>query len=1000
VYEHGTTTPVTVYVAETGETTLSQPLTANANGQLPGYVLGEQDLDVVASYVGNTAAAAEVVPVRAKDLVGEDPSTKALAVGAGTIPLPSSVVSSSTVEGVTTVPFGGHRATLLGNPTTAGDAVPLGTPPEASKAGLLAFSDANNRVVWQSWKLMGKVNVLDPVYGGKGTGKIIKDATMTAGSGEVTTATTFTEADVGKSIIVANAGGALTIEASNSPTGGTWNLEIQHGLAEGLGHINSLPYNATHTEVQTKLEELGFIGAGNVTVTGGPFNTTPLKIVFSGAALWQGLPYSLSTTSTLTGGGPTPVITVTSPKPLTTTITSVAGGVPTLTATAVVSVTAQVAAYGPEEHAALTTATNAAIAAGVEMEVPGGIYLTNAAIAPGSRVTMTGAGKERTIIVGCARGVSVLAPASGAEDCTIRHMSLLIPGEQTTAVLFTTNTVRFTAESLKVTGGRYGVQHNNATGPKTLDCEVGGQAGAFAPVAIYVNGTSSYSVVERCITTGGIGLGIFHDSTTSTQTVLGHSVRFNRVESPSDNGIRVQTNSSHTAQGEYTIAFNVVLEPGIDCIRANGQYALIIGNRFVGGQGGIRDTGGGTSTNTVLSHSTISNNRGRGLFAFSAGIHLHATGVDNTITGNTITGYNYGMYLLGSEYTVEGNRCFGNYRSGILYQSSINTTVTGNTCWNNSTTEAGAYHGIELLEKLTTTLTETIAVGVSALPVVATGSGQTFPPGAEIQVGTGGSEETLTIESVTATSIKTTTTTTKEHLSGAAVALGVACRDFTIGTNRCYDSGAETKVTAGSNGAVLPQATINVESTAGFPSEGKLTYLTEASEVRTKVTTVSYTGKTATTFTGCTGGVATLVTGGIMSARTQTYGLYIHTECDHLAIGPNDLEGNLLGGFHNVSSLPNSTIAGNLGIEYTPAAVTVSSTSPFAFKNEDGRMIFLEVTPNAGTIEKIELSGPTLVFGGNLGIKGVFPVAPRCEIKVTGSWEAGNKPTARKLRML
>lgn len=56
VYKHGTTTPVTVYAAAEGGSTLSQPLAVNAEGLLPGWVSREQELDVVASFKGITAA--------------------------------------------------------------------------------------------------------------------------------------------------------------------------------------------------------------------------------------------------------------------------------------------------------------------------------------------------------------------------------------------------------------------------------------------------------------------------------------------------------------------------------------------------------------------------------------------------------------------------------------------------------------------------------------------------------------------------------------------------------------------------------------------------------------------------------------------------------------------------------------------------------------------------------------------------------------------------------
>ncbi len=64
-------------------------------------------------------------------------------------------------------------------------------------------------------------------------------------------------------------------------------------------------------------------------------------------------------------------------------------------------------------------------------------------------------------------------------------------------------------------------------------------------------------------------------------------------------------------------------------------------------------------------------------------------------------------------------------------------------------------------------------------------------------------------------------------------------------------------IAAASHGQILPQATLNVASTTGFPTTGTLRVITNAGPQ-----TVSCTGKTATTFTGCTGGTGTLSTGG------------------------------------------------------------------------------------------------------------------------------------------
>jgi hypothetical protein len=64
-----------------------------------------------------------------------------------------------------------------------------------------------------------------------------------------------------------------------------------------------------------------------------------------------------------------------------------------------------------------------------------------------------------------------------------------------------------------------------------------------------------------------------------------------------------------------------------------------------------------------------------------------------------------------------------------------------------------------------------------------------------------------------------------------------------------------TTIAAGSNGAALPQSTINVASTAGFAQSGQiLVTISGAPQL------ITYTGITATSFTGCTGGTGALAT--------------------------------------------------------------------------------------------------------------------------------------------
>ena len=70
-----------------------------------------------------------------------------------------------------------------------------------------------------------------------------------------------------------------------------------------------------------------------------------------------------------------------------------------------------------------------------------------------------------------------------------------------------------------------------------------------------------------------------------------------------------------------------------------------------------------------------------------------------------------------------------------------------------------------------------------------------------------------------------------------------------------------TTIAAGSNGANLPQATINVTSTTGFPTSGTLLVTSSNGQQ-----TVTYTGRTGTTFTGCSGGTGSMSTGGSVTA--------------------------------------------------------------------------------------------------------------------------------------
>jgi hypothetical protein len=74
-----------------------------------------------------------------------------------------------------------------------------------------------------------------------------------------------------------------------------------------------------------------------------------------------------------------------------------------------------------------------------------------------------------------------------------------------------------------------------------------------------------------------------------------------------------------------------------------------------------------------------------------------------------------------------------------------------------------------------------------------------------------------------------------------------------------------TRIAAASNGVSLPQATINVDSTAAFQSSGQAYVATNLGRQL-----VSFTGKTGTTLTGCTGGTGTMSTNNELYVVWQT----------------------------------------------------------------------------------------------------------------------------------
>ena len=93
---------------------------------------------------------------------------------------------------------------------------------------------------------------------------------------------------------------------------------------------------------------------------------------------------------------------------------------------------------------------------------------------------------------------------------------------------------------------------------------------------------------------------------------------------------------------------------------------------------------------------------------------------------------------------------------------------------------------------------------------------------------------------------------------GAVTASGTPTANYSV-TARVW-----TPATALASSISLPQATISVASTLGFPTSGSFTVATTSG-----TEAVAYTGKTPTTFTGCTGGTGTAASGAVTLVSTS-----------------------------------------------------------------------------------------------------------------------------------
>ena len=94
------------------------------------------------------------------------------------------------------------------------------------------------------------------------------------------------------------------LSVSSTPTSGTFTLTF------GANTTSAIAYNATAATIQTALEGLASIGAGNIACTGGPINTATVICTFQGALASTNVA-TMTSASSLLGAAPTITVAVT-----------------------------------------------------------------------------------------------------------------------------------------------------------------------------------------------------------------------------------------------------------------------------------------------------------------------------------------------------------------------------------------------------------------------------------------------------------------------------------------------------------------------------------------------------------------------------------------------------------------------------------------------------------------------------------------------------------------
>jgi hypothetical protein len=290
-------------------------------------------------------------------------------------------------------------------------------------------------------------------------------------------------------------------------------------------------------------------------------------------------------------------------------------------------------------------------------------------------------------------------------------------------------------------------------------------------------------------------------------------------------------------------------------------------------QNGMTVTGG-VVTPTILSSTpqhdyNPTNLANCSILRLSASIPVTITGLAGGVDGRRLTLVNTATIPItitsDDVLSTAGNRfALGGINARLVAGAVLGIVYDGNiSSWRVNSATAGAATPGGLVQSVwsevsidtdtslttwpiaNTTIRITTVLPSATIPVVSTAG---FLASGQIRVlNTAGNYQTLTYTSITGGANPT--------FNGVTGGTGTLPIIAGLATS-VWQRPRETTIAAGSNGQVLPQTTINVASTTGFPASGQILVSTTAGQQR-----VPYTGVTATTFTGCTGGTGTMNTG-------------------------------------------------------------------------------------------------------------------------------------------